>query len=314
MDLNKFGTNALDILNIEDKQLEHNSNPFYHSSVIPPPKKDKLSSNIRYERRIIDSRDRNLNIYPRPSKYQVYIEDEIKDLVSLELLSTDIPFPRYLIHDYNNVLHIQTNLGLSTINVSPGNYNETQLETELNQKLLDANLSINVVYNEITEKYYFESNTSFSLLFKGENEVHTNNQIATKYKTNTIGKVIGFDNNDFEAEFNGSVWTLHSKYIRNFRNDTYIVMKIGQVKINKGTQNSLNDSFVLINRKDDTTNNSYDNQVIKKFNPPLVNLNNIKISFYDYYGNEYDFQNQDHRIEFIFGTLKQMNKYQNIFE
>jgi hypothetical protein len=52
------------------------------------------------------------------------------------------------------------------------------------------------------------------------------------------------------------------------------------------------------------------NRVIKKsFNPPQARLARIRLSFYDVYGNLYDFQNQDHVIEFNIELFKMQRRY-----
>ena len=56
--------------------------------------------------------------------------------------------------------------------------------------------------------------------------------------------------------------------------------------------------------------NNPNNRVIKKtFNPPQARLTRIRLTFYDVYGNLYDFQNQDHGIEFNIELFKMQRRY-----
>lgn len=285
------------------------------SAIITPPHIDLKSSNVKYYRYIIDSRDRNTTLHETPAKYEIELEENITDVCSVEMLLADVPFPRYLIHKNNNLLHVVMSNDISTIYeiiIPVGNYTETTLcntiQTELNNSELTG---FTVHYDSISEKFLFSHiSLDFTFKFKGNLFKYNEQRTDFLYKENTIAKVIGFANKDYTS----TSTTLTSEYIRNFTKDNYIIMKLEKATINHGKSKNLESSFAIINDKSNTINNVYEHQIRKAFTPAIASINKLKISFKDYDGNYYDFQNQNHRIEILFGTFKQTNKYENIFK
>jgi hypothetical protein len=107
--------------------------------------------------------------------------------------------------------------------------------------------------------------------------------------------------------FNGAIayhGILQPPFRRNFIQDRYIVLRIDRVDLNHSLTTIIDKSFAIINNSDCKLSNDYVSDIIKWFDPALPALKRIKVSFYDYDGNLYDFQNQDHRMELVFGSLK----------
>jgi hypothetical protein len=98
--------------------------------------------------------------------------------------------------------------------------------------------------------------------------------------------------------------TLQPPFRRNFVQDRYIVLRIDRVELNHSLTTIIDKSFAIINNNDCKLSNDYVSDIVKWFDPALSGLKRIKVSFYDYDGNLYDFQNQDHRMELDFGSLK----------
>ena len=124
------------------------THPFYQKSIIKPPSDEKLTPQ-RYFRYAIDSRDRNTDVYPTPSRYEVNLTEDVTNVMSARVLVADIPFSRYLIHAQNNKLHIYDGVptvavdgtdNLSATNVKiieldVGEYTSTTLAAELQTKI-----------------------------------------------------------------------------------------------------------------------------------------------------------------------------------
>ena len=66
--------------------------------IIKPPELKTSDIPKRYYRYVIDSRDRNLSHFPDPNKYEIKLSEDIHDVQSVELLSFDVPFTKYLIN------------------------------------------------------------------------------------------------------------------------------------------------------------------------------------------------------------------------
>jgi hypothetical protein len=90
-----------------------------------------------------------------------------------------------------------------------------------------------------------------------------------------------------------------------------IVLSIEHFTINHSSNSIIDRSTAIIYPTATMLNYiSIPSVLIKKyFNPPIGRLNRISISFKDYYGNPYNFRNKDHRIEILFESRKNLNKY-----
>lgn len=95
---------------------------------------------------------------------------------------------------------------------------------------------------------------------------------------------------------------INAPYRYRLSKDRYIVMKINNVDTNRGVHPILDQSFALIHSRETDLNNEYEEHYIKRFDPALSTLSKLAISFYDYEGNLYDFQNAEHRLELLFTT------------
>lgn len=317
MDVNRFGFNKPLAIYNEIDQKGTTDNPFFESAIIPPPKKDAINRVDKYFRYVIDSRDRNTQLYPSPSKYTIELDEDITDVNSVELLVADVPFSRYLVHNKNNVLHFELSGTELEAVVEPGDYTESELATELESKMntVSGGTSFAVSYTDKTKTFTITNTSPFTLVFRGDSYQHTNNVYDYRYKSNTIAKVLGFRNEDVEAFSSGSgAWGVRSMFPRNFTLDKYIVLKIQNVSLNKAQARSTQSSFTLINNPANPISNYYDHVLKKKLSPPIQSLKKLSISFYDYDGNLYDFQNQDHRLELVFGTLNQTMLYNNVVQ
>lgn len=91
---------------------------------------------------IVDSRHRNYELYPNPSKYAIDLNETLADVYQMALIQYSVPTPQYTIHSGNNRLHLLT---------VPPNYDVHTKLTKYNRNML------NVL--EIEPGYYFSTNT-----------------------------------------------------------------------------------------------------------------------------------------------------------
>lgn len=278
------------------------SNPY----IIPLPEKS-ADDNIKYIKYIVDSRDRNISQFPSPSKYEVDLLQNILNVTSLELMLADVPFSRYLIHDNNNTLHYNDG---SEISIENGDYEFDVLNIifALNNQLNGINVTLNTNTNKVT----FSSGTIFSLEFKGDTVSYSQSKTDVLMKKKSIGRILGFDINDYAAVNEGGTFKIVSPYPVLVNTENYIIMKLSRAKIYAANNKPADDCFAVLNNisSREPTNN-YVTSVIKKFNPPLSSYEKLNISFYDYYGNAYDFNNRDHHFELKFGVLREGRRLQN---
>lgn len=361
-------------------------------NIIQPPKNPEEVCPYRLFRYIVDSRDRNINRYPSPSRYEVTLPDDIRDIVYVKLNIADIPFSRYLIHSGNNKLYVseQADLGnVLEVALTEGEYETpSDLASEMATRLNAAcNGTMTVTYNARGDKFAIQSDLThktsgapiaFALLFQGSTVPYgpqEQGDTMTTYKAGTPARVIGFDNKQYRGAVTGTVegaqgsatltgvGTLFTKdltvgqtvvvavagtlvrftvaaiannttltlsaaltdavsagsvlytglirapYRRNFNRDRYIVMNLDNVDLHHSITPILDKSFAIINSAEWSLNNDYSDDNVRTFNPPMASLRKLRIRFVDYDGYEYDFQNQDHRLELIFASLRNTRLY-----
>ncbi len=272
-----------------------NSKLFIEHSIIPPPSiKSKIKQKTDSFKVIIDSRDRDFSIYPNASKYTIQLNESINDVVSIQLSDYNIPFSKTLINDTNNTLNYSTNNGTNwyQIYLTNGNYTGTQLAAELTAKLVtNVNYLTSITFSSITQKFTFTApNNNFVLRFI--------NSINDK---NNLYSILGFSTIDYTSSP-----TIVSPNIVNLDKDSYIIMKLENAITNISNNDTINKSFAVI--KDTILS---DELIKKDFNPPMNNFSKFIIEFNDYYGNLYQFNGKEHRLEFIIETL---SKTENIFK
>lgn len=264
-------------------------------AIIKPPEIPYVDT--RYTRLVIDSMNRNTDIYANPNDYYFVFDDDVNDVVSAKLVSIDIPFSTYTINMHFNTLWVTVGAGAETaVSLTQGLYEKTALATMMQNSLNSAfpSASFTVTYDSLLDKYRFSANTSFSLNFKG--------------KSNSLDPLLGFAKKLYTSTGNA----ITAPFRCNLNYNNYIIMCIDQFDNNKSNAKPLNKSFAVFS-KDYNLSVGDEPNIIKKFSPPLARLAKLHLTFYDRFGNLYDFQNMDHRIELLLQSFKQRGKYNNIF-
>lgn len=283
-----------------DKILDSTNFDFEKSDIIRPPfeqAKNKEAGHT-FTRVVIDSRDRNVEIYPNPNKYYVELETDIAEVTTGEVLIKDIPMPMYMINAFNNVFTVIVNDLETNVMIAQGNYaNAASLLAALNAALRSF-LSTGDVYFYAT---FDEIGSKFTFVNSGL----TNFEIVCPAKSDMC-YILGFA--PLVKYASSSSGVLIAPFCINLKTDRYVVMRIEQFSINNSSNPVLHKSTALVGLADARGMRSL--QPIKKwFNPPIARLLRIGVSFTDYYGNPYDFQNQDHRIEIMLESRKHLARY-----
>lgn len=278
---------------------------FSNTSVIRPPFEQFKNKEIKRKqtRFIIDSRTRDRNLYPDPSQYVINLDDPIEDVTSAQITTYNIPLEAYMVNKYNNNLFIKMNNTHFLINISVGDYDAVSLERELERSInIQQNvLHFSVVYCHIKDNYIFNADGPFQLVFSDTKGLYTNG---------TIGKVIGFGPDTYSSSFVDGRYTLQSRYKKNFSEQKYAILHIEQMSLHHSESDIINKCFNIVQPLIATFTTQC-NQPIKYFNPPIARLTKLKLTFRDFNGNLYDFQNHDHRIDILFESNKHLRKFQD---
>lgn len=280
-------------------------NDFFNNAIIEPPKEFMFyENNKKYTRIVVDSKDRNHSLFNDPNEYEVVLDDDINDVVSAQLVSADVPFVSYLVNNVFNQLYITIGGTTSTVTLTTGDYSPSELAAHIQSRL--NNLSsgnFSVSYDSIKDNFRFRSKVTFTLVFPDKN---------------SLSMLLGFDNNksyasSISSEVDAFVNVVQSPFRKNFNFNKYIYLVIDQFDLNKGNAKPINKSFAALTEQYTSLAINDKPKIVKYFSPTIPRLGKLKISFYDRFGNKYDFQNHDHRLEILFTSFKQKSKYQNIF-
>jgi hypothetical protein len=281
------------------KVINYDTFDFKNSTVIEP-KSNKFTESTSNKSYIVSSSERDLSLYPSPSSYVVPMIQDFLDVLSFSLIVHNIPFNPYNITKNNNQLFVELNGVSYSITIPPGKYDPGDLTTRLTAALSSATgeSSWSVIYDDVKLHFIFGVGNGGS--FRLVNNVG----VKPTYPQNSILKRLGFPCGII-ASINGVAESTYASDIFD-ENDT-IVVYIDTMQVNMGESSSVfNRSFAVLHKNMYESNN----RVIKKsFNPPQARLARIRLSFYDVYGNLYDFQNQDHVIEFNIELFKMQRRY-----
>jgi len=278
---------------MQAKFLDRTTFDFENSAIIRPPFEEPTNKEVshKYTRIIIDSRDRDVSQYPTPTKYWIPLEQDIEDVKTGEIILMDIPMSGYIVNAYNNV--ITTELG--SVYIPVGNYDAPGLAVAIQEILRPWYPSNTCVYNPVIDKFTFNYNiqASFTLIFAAKDKIAT-----------ATARLLGFNP--------GTSCTIPctSPNRINLNVNNYIVMSIDMFSINASSNSVIDRTTALVHSKAMLLNFWSVNNTIKKyFNPIIGRVDRLKVSFVDYYGNPYDFNNVDHRIEILLESRKNLGRY-----
>ena len=268
-------------------QLDPVEFDYSKSAIIKPPfeqPKNLHDTKNKITRIVIDSRDRDTTLFPTPAQYEVMLQDDIDEVTSVELCMAQVPLMAYNVSQYNNRVAVN---GTQYV-VPVGNYDGASLATALTSAT-----GLTVTYNAIADNLTFTSTGAFTI-----------------NGTGTINKMLGFlTGRDYSTV--GMTYAITAPYRVNLLDNRYVVLSIDQVTLNNSINPVIHRSFALLSPKmQDLNYIETQCKTIKYLNPPIARLHKVRLTFRDYYGNLYDFQNHDHRIELVFESRKHLLRYQ----
>lgn len=264
---------------------------------------------------VVDSRDRNHDDYPNANHYRVDLERHINDVISIQLISAEIPKSEYIINNSNNKIYFQetttqvNNGTYLTASLDIGNYTITELKTEIENKMSTVGTgNYTVTIHSRTKTLSIASDLNgpgflFSLLFKGNDEIHGhNNNPRSTYLENSIGPVIGFGRID---RVGALTYTGDAQY--NLNGETYVMLHLRNIPIIDGVSDGVQNAYHKITLDTSLSVKYYqerDYQIVKKLNNTIKRLNEMEISFRNYNNDLYDFHGLEHSLTFKITSIK----------
>jgi hypothetical protein len=141
-------------------------NPLYDQIIMKPPRQN-VTHGRQHRRLIVDSRDRDLLLYPNPANYIYEIESEYTDVISMRLVKANIPNTSYLIDSTNNRFIFQEDIQLDEdcgcvdldtseckeFRIRKGDYGICNLMKEIGKKMtcISEKNGNNVIYKLIVD-------------------------------------------------------------------------------------------------------------------------------------------------------------------
>lgn len=285
------------------------ANPTYDQYIVKPPKANVTHGRIP-DIEFINSEDREVKLYPNPSKYVIKLKEVYKNVTSVTLFNACIPNTSYLVNTNNNILHLSiTNIEYK-LEIPVGDYTASNLAVALETALQTLDVNFTVTLNTLTNKFTMTNTSAFDLLFIGSSEFHNDHKRNT-YLKRSIGKIIGFPKQNFTGLL---TYTAPNKY--NLSSDPYTVLKIRELENVSSNSTHIDRAFAVIpmtyphNTKNYVlSSHSGYTPYIKYFNPPLARLDRLTIEFKDSCGNTIDFNGIENFMEFRIMSMNNPGKY-----
>jgi len=280
-----------------DKFLDATTYDFSRTAIIKPPFQEPKNAEVGHShtRVVIDSRDRDRSLYPTPSQYKIDLESDIQEVTSAELLVKEIPvWANFLINKNNSSLSWSIGLGSepqqTTILYNGNCATPGDLVALLNESFQGTGFLFNMVSrtNQIT---ILNNLGPFTFYFDDKSD---------------LALILGFPPKTVASDGD----QLISTFSLNLLPNKYVILTLDpQFSVNKSKNPVLHNSTALISC------NEWKNLTLppvkKTFNPPINRLTRVDVKMTDYYGNLFDFQNQDHRLEILFESKKHLLKYKS---
>lgn len=270
--------------------------------VIAPP-----SFSLRATRRVrlvVDSRDRNRDLYPTPAEYEVRLDEEVEDVVSAELVRAHVPLSSLLVDATCNVLTLSVG-GATWVDVvvPPGDYTAVGLANALEGALNAGPLAGSAVTYDAQRDSYTISCASQPVFAvdaaaprRGFDGV-----VYMDYPANSIAQTLGFSVGYHSSTSAGE---LVAPFRRNFDLNRSAILFIDGFNVVRAMSSVTNNSFAVLGPRGQDLMGEDDDRPVKYFEPPVPKLARLRVSWKDYRGNRYDFQNQDHRLELVLTVMK----------
>jgi hypothetical protein len=265
---------------------------------------------------VVDSRDRDVTLFPDPAKYEVNLLEDIHDVTSLELLAADVPMMSYHVTAENRELPFEDSTrSTGAAMLELGDYASPedmarQIQDALNALLLQLNspgAQMRVAYVPRTDNYTFRrSGAPFSLRFDKSSQAQSN-----------AARLLGFApwlSYASTLDVATGDHVLRAPWRRDVTRDRYAVLHIEPAYVVHNAQTpALDKSFAIVPYDRNTINIYLDGGRRKDFKPPLARFTKVRISFLTRGGKPYDFHGRDHRLELRFTSIRQKKYTQQIY-
>lgn len=267
---------------------------------------------VTVHRVVVDSRERDLRVYPNPATYEVQLASELRNVVSVRLASADVPFSSLLLGPRHTRLPFLWWGGGVAVQLSaqllPGNYaSGAALAAELARALNEAVASqaggsgaeVLVVHDARADALRVRATAAFELLPLG----------AETGRTSALARVLGLPHltSVLSATTPDPSVPSHPElaiapFRVNLEPDRYVVLHMTpNADVLSSTQDALHRGFAVIPITVNQSSIAQTHTAMEKvWSPPVARVSRLGFKFLDYEGNPYAFENRDHHLELVF--------------
>ena len=275
----------------------------YPDGIVIRPGPKVAEEQYTYHQLVIDSRDRDSKLYPRPNDYVIHLKSPLRDVVSLEMLQICVPKSEDLINDNNNNFTFQETQEqiddgtYVTAQVPNGQY---QIISELSDALTTAMNSASTTGATYTVSCDPLTNLVTISVSGGSGIFGIYNSANGEYMPGNMSSNIGFG----ATNVNTTSGSLTSDGVYDIDGADYIVMELEGVSNCMGSSDTLDGCFAMIPLCDVLHGSIFHgrlNDVGKcyvRFNPMLPRLTKLHIKFKRPDGTLYNFQGRNHNFMF----------------
>lgn len=249
---------------------------------------------------VVDSADRDRNTHPSPSSYVVHLPYDVFNVCSWKLVSAQMPKdPAYMIGaGAPQGVPVVFSAGQAATAIMPyGNY---ATSTDLANSLRDA---LNAA----------SSSASAANAFIASIDPHQDNLVIRSTATFTMDsskmhpatvQLLGLKAGMpviYSDDGSGYPWLLSAPYRTNFeapyRTSAVLRLRLPSTELLVSASQTLNRAFAVLSPGTNDMETSF--PYVKQWVAPVSRVSRVHVEFVDLFGEPYDFQNQDHRIEFV---------------
>ena len=259
----------------------------------------KSNNDTRSQTIYVDSRDRYYNNYPNSNEYIVDLPYGFKDVVSLELISADIPKTQYNVHSNNNTLYLNKTNGASdadlkvksnytAVTVDVGNYNSADLISALQTKIRAfTGTNATVTLDAKTQKLSLGTLGADFRIYLNDSVSSATGATKLEPTSGSLANMLGFSASTQYISASGA--SLAASGSINMNGENYIVLKIDNIDRTEGSNNTFRGAFAKLSVADKSYGDikqlkvsDFGAKCIEVFNPYLGRLNKLKLSFYNH--------------------------------
>jgi hypothetical protein len=253
------------------------------------------------KRILVDSRDRDPVAFPTPSEYEVRLPDDIENVTSIKLLVADVPFPAHLVGEGDATLALtRAPAGAVSATLEAGDYASGADLTAALQAALDQAAGGPGVFLAL------HSQRTDTISIRCTDPFAVSAELTSPRLLRVLGFAAGRPSASVESPASvGFPHVVRAPFRLCLEPERYLVLNLtpsAEVLMSSGQ--GAHRAFAVLQRRcgagaAGSLAVEEDAVFERTWSIPLARVAKIGVRFTDYYGRLYDFQNQDHRLEFM---------------